>query len=273
MRLSFIAAGALVSLALAPGAPAQNVDDLVAKHVAARGGYDKLRAVQTIKITRTVATPFSNVKVVIYKKRPNLFRAEQTSPNQPMVPRGINAEAAWDWWWALKRIGGTFAGLQPPMSASSAAAETRDIDGDFDGLLVDWKDKGHTVTFEGKEPVSGADAYKLKVTTKAGAVRYVYLDAKAYLERRQTGQVVLANNRRENTVIDFSNYKAIDAVQFPFNIDEDRTGPQIAQSFATYTEKIELNLPMDDALFATPQTPAIGTPKAPGVSGARQAPR
>ena len=262
MRLSFIAAGALVSLALAPGAPAQTVDDLVAKHVAARGGYDKLRAVQTIKITRTVATPFSKLKVVIYKKRPNLFRAEQTSPNQPMVPRGINAEAAWD------TVQGRVAVRPAP-----AAAETRDIDGDFDGLLVDWKDKGHTVTFEGKEPVSGADAYKLKVTTKAGAVRYVYLDAKAYLERRQTGQVVLANNRRENTVIDFSNYKAIDAVQFPFNIDEDRTGPQIAQSFATYTEKIELNVPMDDALFATPQTPAIGTPKAPGVSGARQAPR
>ena len=158
-------------------------------------------------------------------------------------------------------------------TAGMSAAETRDIDGDFDGLLVDWKDKGHTVTFEGKEPVSGADAYKLKVTTKAGAVRYVYLDAKTYLERRQTGQVVLANNRRENTVIDFSNYKAIDAVQFPFNIDEDRTGPQIAQSFATYTEKIELNVPMDDALFATPQAPAIGTPNSPGVSGARQAPR
>lgn len=262
MRVSLIAAGALACVALCAAAAAQTVDELVAKHVAARGGYDKLKAVQTIKITRTVATQFSNVKVVIYKKRPNLFRAEQTAPSQPMVPRGLNADAAWD----------TIQGrvVQRP---APAAAETRDIDGDFDGLLVDWKDKGHTVTFEGKEPMAGGDAYKLKVTTKGGAVRDVYLDAKTYLERRQTGITILPNNRRENTTLDFSNYKAVEGLQFAFNIDEDRTGPQITQSFATYTEKIELNVPIDNALFATPQAPATGTAKSPGVSGARQAPR
>jgi hypothetical protein len=242
MRHSLMAAGALACLALAPVAPAQTVDELVARHVAARGGYEKLKAVQTIKITRTVATQFSNVKVVIYKKRPSLFRAEQTAPSQPMVPRGINAEGAWD------TVQGRIA--QRP---AAAAAETRDIDGDFDGLLVDWKDKGHTVTLEGKEPLPDGEAYKLKVATKGGAVRYVYLDAKTYLERRQTGMIVLPNNRRENTTLDFSNYKAVDGIQFAFNIDEDRSGPQITQSFATYTERIELNVPMDDTLFATPK--------------------
>ena len=242
MRYPLMAAGALACLAIAPAAPAQTVDELVARHVAARGGYERLKAVQTIKITRTVATQFSNVKVIIYKKRPNLFRAEQTAPGQPMVPRGINAEGAWD------TVQGRIA--QRP---AAAAAETRDIDGDFDGLLVDWKEKGHTVTVEGKEPLPDGDAYKLKVATKGGAVRYVYLDAKTYLERRQTGMIVLPNNRRENSTLDFSNYKTVDGIQFAFNIDEDRSGPQITQSFATYTEKIELNVPMDDTLFATPK--------------------
>ena len=245
MRVSFVA-GALACLALAP-APAQTVDELVTRHVAARGGYEKLKAVQTIKITRTVATQFSNVKVIIYKKRPSLFRAEQTAPNQPMIPRGVNADAAWD------TVQGKIAQRPAP-----AAAETRDIDADFDGLLVDWKQKGHTVTLEGTEPLAGSDAYKLKVVTKGGATRYVYLDAKTCLERRQAGVIVLPNNRRENTTLDFSNYKAIDGIQFPFNIDEDRSGPQITQSFATYTEKIELNVPMDDGLFATPVPPPSG---------------
>lgn len=245
MRFSLSAAGVLACLAMAPAATAQSVDELVARHVAARGGYEKLKAVHTIKITRTIATPFSTVQVVIYKKRPNLFRAEQTAPSQPMVPRGINADAAWD------TIQGKIA--QRP---SPAAAETRDIDADFDGLLVDWKDKGHTVTLEGKEAVAGRDAYKLKVATKGGAVRYVYLDASTHLEVRQTGVMVLPNNRRENTTLDFSNFKPVEGMPFAFNIDEDRSGPQITQSFATYTEKIELNVPMDDALFAAPATPA-----------------
>lgn len=241
MRFPFMAC---VLAMLASPAAAQTVDDLVAKHLAARGGYEKLKAVQTIKITRTVATNFANVQVVIYKKRPNLFRSEQTAPGQPTIPRGVNADVAWD------TIQGKIAQRPAPL-----AAETRDIDADFDGLLVDWKAKGHTVTLEGTEPLTGGDAYKLKVVTKGGAERLVYLDAKTYLERRQVGMLVLPNGRKEKTTLDFSNYKAVDGILFPFNIDEDRSGPQITQSFATYTQKIELNVPMDDALFATPATP------------------
>ncbi len=41
-------------------------------------------------------------------------------------------------------------------------------------------------------------------------------------------------------------------VKFPFAVDEDRTGGGIAQPFAIYTEKIEVNVPMEDALFALP---------------------
>ena len=249
MRVSVIAA-VVAAVALACPAAAQTVDELVARHVAARGGYEKLKAVQTIKITRTVATNFANIKVVIYKKRPGLFRAEQTAPNQPMVPRGINADAAWD------TVQGKIAQRPAP-----AAAETRDIDADFDGLLVDWKEKGHGVMLEGREPLAGGDAYKLKVTTKNGTVRYVYLDAKTLLERREVGMIVLPNGRKENTTLDFSNYRAVDGIQFPFNIDEDRSGPQITQSFATYTEKIELNVPMEDAIFAPPAAPAASAGK------------
>jgi hypothetical protein len=41
-------------------------------------------------------------------------------------------------------------------------------------------------------------------------------------------------------------------VKFPFDLDEERREGIINQSFATYTHKIELNVPMADDLFATP---------------------
>ena len=137
---------------------------------------------QTIKITRTVATPFNDFKVVLYKKRPQLFRAEQTPPGQPPAVRGVNADAAWD----------TAPGGRSTLRTAPASAEARDLDADFDGLLVDWKAKGHTVTFEGKEALPGAETYKLKVTTKSGAVRYIYLDTTTCLDRRHTGVLNLA---------------------------------------------------------------------------------
>ena len=233
----------LASLVLAAPIAAQTVDELVAQHIEARGGQTRLRAVQTIKITRTVATPFSNVRVIIYRKRPQLFRAEQgpTEPGAPLVPRGINADAAWD----------TVQGKVVPRPEAEAA-EARELDADFDGLLVDWKQKGHTVTLEGKESLPWGDTYKLRVKTKSGAERIVYLDAKTFLERRQIGILKLPGGRQFDVVIDFDNYRDIDGVKFPFDITEDRTGKEPSVSVVIYTEKIELNVPMDDGVFGTP---------------------
>src|SRR5688500_14352208 len=112
-------ASAVVAVA---DARAQTVDEIVARHIAARGGYARLKALQTIKITRTVATPFNDVRVVIYRKRPQLYRAEQgpVQPGAALVPRGVNAEAAWD------TVQGKIV-TRP----EAAAAETRDLDADF----------------------------------------------------------------------------------------------------------------------------------------------
>ena len=224
-------------------ASAQTVDMLVARHIEARGGYDKLKAIQTIKITRTVATAFAKVRVVVYRKRPYLYRVEQglLQAGPPAVSRGIGLDAAWD-----------VAGGKVTSRSAEAFAEARDLDGDFDGLLVDWKEKGHVVTYEGKEKLPSGDAHRLKVRTKAGAERLVYLDASSYLERRQTGVLNLPGGRQFDVVIDFDNYRDVAGVKFPYDITEERTGKEPVQSLAVYTDSIEVNLSMDAALFVPP---------------------
>jgi hypothetical protein len=255
MRVSVFGAGALVALAAslsvvsAAPASAQTVDELVARHIEARGGYEKLKAIQTLKITRTDATPFTSVQVVTYRKRPNLIRWEQTPKGQTAaVPRAINATGAWD------IVQGKVVMRPEPL-----AVEGRETDGDFDGLLVDWKEKGHTVSFEGREKLGTADAYKLRVTTRGGAVREVFLDAGTYLEAQMVGKARLPqvdprtkDYRFNDTTLVFSDYREVNGVKFPFAVDEERTGGPITQSFAAYTDKIEVNLPLDDALFAPP---------------------
>ena len=169
MRILTASTAAIAAAAtlLAVPASAQSVDEIVAKHIAARGGYDKIKAIQSMKITRTVATPFSSVKVVVFKKRPALVRFEQTAAGQTTANvRGINADAAWD----------TGPGGKITTRTAQLASEARETDADFDGLLVDWKEKGHTVTLEGKEQMTGWEGYKLKVTTKSGVVREIYID-------------------------------------------------------------------------------------------------
>jgi hypothetical protein len=223
---------------------AQTVDEIVARHIAARGGKEKLAAIHTVKMTRTVASGIgTTLRVIVYKKRPNLFRLEQgpAQSNAPLIPRGINGEGVWD----------TVQGKIVPRDAR-LSAESRDVDGDFDGVLVDWKEKGHSVVLAGKETLPGGEALKLNVTLKSGLTRTIYLDARTYLERRHTGVLNLPGGRQFDVTIDFDNWRDVNGVKFPFDITEERTGKEPVVNLVTYTESIEVNVPMDDAMFAPP---------------------
>jgi hypothetical protein len=246
MRTSkYFVAAALGAAAFMPiESKAQSLDEIVAKHIEARGGKEKLKSIQTVKLTRTVATGIgSPIKVVVYKKRPNLVRLEQgpTQPGATLIPRGISGDAVWD----------TVQG-KPVARPAQIAAEARDVEGDFDGLLVDWKEKGHAIALDGREKLPGGEAYKLIATLKSGLKRTIYVDAKTHLERRHTGVLNLPGGRQFDVTITFDNWRDVEGVKFPFDITEERTGKEPVVSLVTYTEKIELNTPMDDAIFAMP---------------------
>ena len=251
-RLSLAGVAAIVAaVTLVPVAgSAQTVDEIVQKYYAARGGYDKIKAIQTLKIAQTVANPFSSTKVVIFKKRPGLDRWEMLPAGQSaVIPRVINAEGAWD-----TQQGKVVA--RPEIMVK----EDRDFDADIDGPLVDWKAKGHTLTLEGTEKVGNGSAYKLKLVTKSGATREIFIDSKTNLPVRETGRMSLppdprGNPRYNEHVFVYSDWRDVNGVKFPFAVDEERTGGPITQSFAVYTEKIEVNVPMEEALFA----PLTGT--------------
>ncbi|MBA3231295.1 MAG: hypothetical protein H0T05_00575 [Acidobacteria bacterium] len=244
MRMAGMAAVAMAGVWLATPAAAQTVDEVVARHVEARGGEQKLKAIETLKITRTIGTPFTRVDVVVYRKRPNLVRTEQKAAGQTATTvSGINKDAVWD----------PAAGGKVVLRPEALAAMAREVDGDFDGdLLVDWKAKGHAVTLEGREAVGGVDTWKLRVTTASGAVREIYLDANTSLDYQHVGSMMLPGKRTREFTITFGNWKEVEGVKFAFDADEERREGPINQSLATYTHTIEINVPIDDTLFSTP---------------------
>ena len=197
---------------------------------------------QTLKATRTIPTLGSTLSVVIYKKRPGLYRNEQSSPGRPPVVRGLDAEGLWEQ-----------QGDKVTRRPEAMAVEWRETDADFDGMLVDAPAKGHTIALVGRTSDAGVDVYHLKVTLKSGAVRDVLIDAKTMLERKHIGHVTLPPDRKVATTWLFSDFRDVGGLQFPFAIDEDRDA--MGQMFAIYVERIELDVPIDDAIFTPPAAP------------------
>ena len=240
MSLTRLCLGALIVAAISTSASAQTADDLIQKYVAARGGAVRLAAVNTIRIVRTYGTFGGNIPVTITKKRSGLYRTDQALAGRPTVARGLDATGAWE------SVNGKVT-----RRPADQELELRELDGDFDGFLVDYKAKGHAVEYVGREKAGGIDTFKLKVTLKSGAIRYVYLDSTTYLERKQEGTMTLPDGKVP-VILTFGDWRDVDGVKFPFAIDEERVSFP-PQTFAIYTDRIELNPTVDAALFTMPQ--------------------
>ena len=65
--------------------------------------------------------------------------------------------------------------------------------------MIDYKAKGNTVTYLGKDDVEGTDCYKLKVTLKSGKEETIYIDASNYYHIRSVSKYKADGKETEMT--------------------------------------------------------------------------
>src|SRR6185503_9024911 len=128
-----------------PLASAQTVDEVIAKHLEARGGLEKLKAVKTIRMTgKMTMGPGMEAPISLELKRPSSIRMEFTIQGNVGVQAydGKNG-------WAIN----PFGGKEDPEPLSADDLKEIEEQADRDGPLVDYKAKGNTVELVGKEKV------------------------------------------------------------------------------------------------------------------------
>ncbi len=242
MRRLFPAA-ALVAAIVAPAAlPAQTVDEIVAKYVEARGGMAALKAITSMRATGKMELgPGMQAPVTIESARPGMMRMEFTI-------QGLTAVQAYDGgtaWQIMPFQGKKDADVMPEDMAKNIAENA-----DFDGALVDWKAKGHTVTLVGKDKVEGSDAWKLKLVLKNGNERFVFLDADSYLEIRNEAKVKIQGTEIESFT-NMGDYREVNGTQVPFSMENGAKGAPGVQRVTI--EKVEVNVPLDAGRFTMPK--------------------
>ena len=142
-----------------------------------------------------------------------------------------------------------FQGRKDPEKLSADDCKSLVEDADIAGPLVDWKEKGSTVSYVGTEDVEGTEAYKLKVVRKNGDVSFVYLDPDHFLDIRILSQRVEQGAQIE-VETDLGDYEKINGVFLPFSIESGPKNSPDKQKIVL--EKAEANVPVDDAMFHFP---------------------
>jgi hypothetical protein len=243
-RLAIVSVASLlaVSAVCAQDKPQLTVDELVAKNVAAKGGADALRALQSVRFTGKMLVNEGQIQFayVETKKRPGEVRSELTLQGMTAI-EAYDGEQGW-------RIS-PFQGRKDPEKMSADDTKALIEEAEIDGPLVDWKAKGGTVEYLGTEDVDGTLAHKLKVVRKNGDVAFVYLDPDAFLEIRKTTQRVEQGAQVE-VETDVGDYEKIAGVFLPFSIEFGRKGGPDKQKIVI--DKVEPNITVDDAIFKFP---------------------
>ncbi|MDH4219357.1 MAG: serine hydrolase [Candidatus Aminicenantes bacterium] len=209
------------------------VRELIEKNINARGGYEKLKAVKSLKITAKYIQGSRETPVILTIKRPNFIYGEVLFPSSPMIC-GYDGKTAW---WFNR------AQLSEPQTLTAEEALIFTRYADFGDLFVDYEQKGQKIELIGLEDMDGQKAHKLKITSQNDIIRYVYLDAKNFLNVKESYK---SKNKKEfGLEVSFKDFRAIDGVMFPFY--HDITGEQ------TIIERIEMNVDIDDSIFKMPQ--------------------
>lgn len=235
----------------------QTADELIVKNIAARGGLENLKAVKTMRLTGTMRAGDQTLPSVLELKRPGMSRWEFSLDGQNAV-QAFDGKSGWMWI--------PFAGQTEPQAMSGQELKDAEQQADMDGPLVDSKAKGSKIELVGHDKDFRPEDWKLKVTLKGGEVRYVYLDPKTFLQtvavmKRQIDGVELEIRS------EVSDYRKVGPLVLPHSFTATTKDGGETQSLKF--DKIELDVPIDDARFRMPApkgpTPPPGPAPTPAV--------
>ena len=232
----------LVSGADAPKAPAAlTAAQIVDKDVAARGGLQAWRAVQTITYTGKMdagGKHDTQLPFLIEMKRPRKSRVEIEFANDKAIQVYDGSKG-----WKFR----PFLGRRDVEPYSPDELKAAIMEPDLDGFLVDYAAKGTQVTLEGTEKVEGRDAYKLKLTMKGGQVRHLWVDAESFLDVKGDGTPTRMDGKMRPVEVYFRDYKSVNGLMVPYVLETVVQGNK--KSHKMTVESVVVNPKLDDSLF------------------------
>ncbi|TLV00809.1 outer membrane lipoprotein-sorting protein [Dyadobacter luticola] len=219
---------------------AQNLDDIIAKHIKAMGGAEKLSKLKSMKITADMDVMNMKVPITTTIIQDQGFRSETTVQGMTVV-QAINGNTGW----AINPMTGqTKATALPEEAIKSMAAET-DLTG-----LYNYKEKGYILTLDGEEDLAGAKVYKVSMTLKNGIKRLNYISKdtfyilKIIVHANMNGQDVTSENTQ-------SDFRQVDGVTYPFK-SEVTTSAMPGTTMALAIKTLEVNPKIDPSIFTMP---------------------
>lgn len=237
VKTAFLAAAAM---AVTYGAHAQTADELIAKHVAALGGMEKIKGINSMVMKTTIEVMGNEAEGTTTLLTGKGFRTESEIMGNKMV-QVITDKGGW----AINPMMGTDPQAMPEEQFKAAKDQL-----DIAGPLVNYAAKGNKVELQGREKVGSVDAYKLKLTTPDGSDATIFLDPSSYYIIQTAKKMNMMGQDLEMTIT-YADHKKTDyGFVMPYTLNTDFGGQF---QIATKVTKVDVNVPVDAKIFEMPK--------------------
>lgn len=257
---------------------------IVDKNIAARGGLQAWRAVQSLALEGKMGAG-GNQRAALPADRQHMKELANTLPRRPAEevqlpflmemkrPRKMRVEVKFKGQTAVQVYDGAKGWkirpylnrheVEPFSEEELRIASTQE---DLDGPLVDYAAKGSHVELAGAEKVEGRDTYKIKITEKTGHTFHVWIDAGTFLEAKIEGQPRRLDGTAHPVEIYYRDYRTVDGLRFPFVMETRvlsvsrnslglRDTPVPAERMVI--DKVVVNPKVEEKLFSKMEVPAV----------------
>lgn len=173
----------------------------VRQHIIGRGGYANLKRIQGIQLKGTLEAGGQSYSLSVTTRRPNTMRRELSLGDRSSVAEIENNAAVVDE--IMNR------GLPTELEAMLLELF------EFDGLFVEWPDKGHEVSMTGMRKFGEILAWRLRLQQKNGPAWNMFIDS-------HSGDLVnmeLLANEEVQLSIRRSDFRDVSGFRYPHRIE------------------------------------------------------
>jgi hypothetical protein len=232
------------------GSLAKTAAEVIDRNVAARGGLDAWRKVDTMVWLGHLekgGRATQRIPFVMTLKRPNLTRFELKQQFDQFT-RVFDGTHGW-------KLRPGSDGRPETRAFSPEEAQFARTEYVIDGPLIDYQSKGVTVELDGIDTVEGRKAYRLSLKLPSGAERKVWIDIKTNLDMRLDRPATNPLKPGAPVSVYYRNYADADGIQVARSIETGVGADGAAAGDKLVIDRVLVNPKLDDGTFALPPAP------------------
>jgi len=210
--------------------PTATPAEIIKNYIKAIGGEEAIKKITSLQQNGEMEMQGQKLTVTIKNMAPNLSSMEISMGGQTAMKQVYNGKTGY-----AMQMG------QKAELTGDDLAEKKDDKGY--GSQVYYATDGTKIEAVGTAKVGTADAFKLNITSPSGKKKTEYYDTKSGLLLKDESTITKGGVEISQSM-EYSNYKKVGDVLFPFTLTQSVTTPQGAQEFSVVIKDIKINPPL-----------------------------